>query len=378
MSTAGSPSPKQPLPLWLLAELTYRCPLQCPYCSNPVDYTKFLTNELSTDEWLRVFNEARALGATQLGFSGGEPLNRNDIDILIKHAHSIGFYTNLITSGRGLNDARFSALKQAGLDSIQISIQDSVKDMSDHFAGAKSFDHKIAMAKLCKDYDFPLTLNFVIHRHNIGRVKEMLDLSLALEARYVELANTQYYGFALENRDQLLPSHAEVLQAEQIALAYKKKYLGQMEIFFVVPDYYSNRPKPCMSGWGHMFINIMPDGTALPCHSARIIPDVDFPSVRHHSLQWIWSTSDAFNKFRGFDWMKEPCKSCPERAIDFAGCRCQAYLLTGDAHNADPVCDLSPEHHIILDAVSRANSHRAHEQSLTMRNSKNSRRLTKK
>jgi PqqA peptide cyclase len=355
MATAGYAGKESfgPKPLWLLAELTYACPLQCPYCSNPVDFARVKT-ELTTEEWQRVLTEARAMGATQLGFSGGEPLVRRDLETLIAHARALGYYTNLITSGVGMDEARVQAFREAGLDHIQLSFQSSEKAQNDFIAGCEAFEHKLAMARAVKQAGYPMVLCFVIHRDNIDRIEAMLRLAVDLQADYVELATTQYYGWALHNRDRLLPTRVQLEGAEAIAHDYQARYQGRMKIYYVVPDYYETRPKACMNGWGAVFLTIAPDGTALPCHAARELPGIQFPSVRQHDIAWIWNESPAFNRFRGFDWMKEPCRTCPERFKDFGGCRCQAYLLTGDAENADPVCDLSPHHDRVLAAIERA------------------------
>ncbi|MCI0399813.1 MAG: pyrroloquinoline quinone biosynthesis protein PqqE [Gammaproteobacteria bacterium] len=353
MKTVGSELNNQPKPLWLLAELTYKCPLQCPYCSNPVDFAK-AKNELSTEDWLRVMREARAMGATQLGFSGGEPLVRRDLEELIREARRLGFYTNLITSGVGMDEERIKGFKEAGLDHIQVSFQASSEELNNFIAGTDAFKHKLEMARLVKKYGYPMVLCFVLHRQNQEQVRDILELAITLNADYVELATTQYYGWAMVNRDQLLPSREQLEQAEAIAHEYQKKMKGKMKIYYVVPDYYETRPKACMNGWGAVFLTITPDGTALPCHAAGQLPGMTFPNVRDHSIDWIWNDSPDFNKFRGFDWMKEPCRSCPERFKDFGGCRCQAYMLTGDAANTDPVCDLSPRHQVVLDAIAAA------------------------
>src|SRR4030095_11943733 len=321
---------KQNIPMWLLAELTYACPLQCPYCSNPTDFA-LRKQELSTEEWVKVLREARALGASQLGFSGGEPLLRKDLSDLVSEAHALGFYSNLITSAIGMDENRLADLKSNGLDSIQISLQAGNPELNDFLAGRKSFHHKVVMARKVKELGLPLTLNVVIHRQNIDTMKEILDLIVELKADYVELANTQYYGFAFHNRDYLLPTREQLINAEKIASEYKAKYEHQMKIYFVVPDYYENRPKACMNGWGKLFLTITADGFALPCHTARILPNFNFPKVTEHDLDFIWNKSEAFNRFRGYDWMKEPCRSCPERFKDFGGGRYQALSLTDDA-----------------------------------------------
>ena len=340
-------------PLWLLAELTYRCPLHCVYCSNPVDYAKY-GQELSTDDWLRVLREARDLGATQLGFSGGEPLMRDDLETLAAEARRLGYYSNLITSGVGLNERRIAALKEAGLDHIQVSFQDSTREMNDFLSSTRTFELKRRVAKMVKAHGYPMVLNVVLHRLNIDHVGQILDMAAELEADYVELANTQYYGFAYANRESLLPSREQLERAEGVTNAFRSRMGERMKIFFVVPDYYANRPKACMNGWGSVFLCVTADGVALPCHEARMLPGLEFANVRSRDLRWIWRDSPAFNRYRGDDWMREPCRSCPEKGRDFGGCRCQAYLVTGEAANADPVCDKSPHHNLIVEVTARA------------------------
>jgi PqqA peptide cyclase len=333
-------------------ELTYKCPLHCVFCYNPTDFT--LTGaELKTEDWLRVLREARALGAVQLGLSGGEPLVRDDLEQIVAAAHDLGFYTNLITSGVGLNETRLQALKSAGLDHIQLSFQDSTKEMNDFLSSTRTFELKSKVAALIKKYDYPMVLNVVLHRLNIDHVEEILNMAQSMGADYVELANTQYYGWAFKNRDRLLPSREQLARAERTTQRFREQSGQSMRIFFVVPDYFERRPKPCMNGLGSIFLTIAPDGCALPCHAARMLPGLEFPNVRAASIESIWYDSPSFNHFRGDAWMKEPCRSCPEKAKDFGGCRCQAYLLTGDAANADPVCDLSPHHHLVTEAVAR-------------------------
>jgi pyrroloquinoline quinone biosynthesis protein E len=340
-------------PLWLLLELTYRCPLHCVFCYNPTEFAK-TGPELSTAQWLRVLEEARALGAVQLGLSGGEPLARDDLEEIVAAAHALGFYSNLITSGVGLTEARIRALKAGGLNHIQLSFQDSSRELNDFLSSTRTFDLKARVAELIRAHDYPMVLNVVLHRHNIDHVGEILALAERLGAQYVELANTQYYGWAWLNRAELLPSRAQLERAEAVTNEFRARVGNRMQIYFVVPDYFETRPKPCMSGLGSVFLAITPDGTALPCHAARMLPGLDLPNVTASSVREIWYESRAFNRFRGERWMKEPCVSCPERTKDFGGCRCQAYLLTGDAANADPVCDLSPHHHLVTEAVARA------------------------
>jgi pyrroloquinoline quinone biosynthesis protein E len=340
-------------PLWLLFELTYRCPLHCVFCYNPTDFSR-TGAELATDDWLRVLREARALGSVQLGLSGGEPLVRDDLEIIVAEAHSLGFYTNLITSGVGLNESRIQALKAVGLDHIQLSFQDSTREMNDFLSSTRTFELKSKVAALIKQYDYPMVLNVVLHRLNIDHVEQILNMAEEFGADYVELANTQYYGWAQRNRDRLLPSREQLRHAEEVTQRFREKPGQRMRIFFVVPDYFERRPKPCMNGLGSIFLTITPDGTALPCHAARMLPGIEFPNVRTSSVESVWYESEGFNHFRGDSWMKEPCRSCPEKHKDFGGCRCQAYMLTGDAANADPVCDLSPHHHLVTEAVARA------------------------
>jgi PqqA peptide cyclase len=352
MSNAATQTKINP-PLWLLAEVTYQCPLHCVFCSNPVDYTKY-GSELSTEDWLRVLREGRAMGAAQLGLSGGEPLMRDDLEIIVAEARRLGYYSNLITSGIGLNEKRIAEFKQNGLDHIQLSFQDSTKELNDFLSSTKTFELKSKVAKLIKQYDYPMVLNVVLHKLNIDHVQEILELAETMGAEYVELANTQYYGWAMLNRDHLLPSREQLERAERKVNEFRKRIGDKMKIYFVAPDYYEERPKACMNGWGSVFITITADGVVLPCHEARMLPGISFPNVRDQALDAIWYKSQAFNAYRGDEWMQEPCRSCPEKTKDFGGCRCQAFMLTGDATNADPVCSLSPQHGLITDVVSRA------------------------
>lgn len=350
----GAPNPRSPgPPLWLLLELTYRCPLHCVFCYNPTDFAN-TGAELATADWLRVLREARALGAVQLGLSGGEPLARDDLETIVAEAHALGFYINLITSGIGLNEARMRALKDAGLDHIQLSFQDSTRELNDFLSSTRTFELKSQVAALIRQHGYPMVLNVVLHRLNIDHVGEILEMAERMGAQYVELANTQYYGWAWLNREHLLPSRAQLERAEAVTHKFRERVGNRMQIYFVVPDYFETRPKACMSGLGSVFLAIAPDGTAMPCHAARMLPGLTLPNVRDLDIRTIWYDSPAFNRFRGEDWMKEPCRSCPERSKDFGGCRCQAYLLTGDPDNADPVCDLSPYHERVTEAVARA------------------------
>lgn len=378
MEKAGSIPNKPGNPLWLLAEITYKCPLHCVFCYNPVDYTSY-GQELSTEDWLRVLRQGREIGAAQLGFSGGEPLVRDDLEILVAEASKLGYYSNLITSGVGLNEKRISAFKEGGLNHIQLSFQDSTKELNDFLSSTRTFDLKQKVAKLIKKHEYPMVLNCVLHRHNIDHVQQILEMAEAMEAEYVELANTQYYGWAYLNRDQLLPTREQLRRAEEITNEFRERVGNRMRIFFVVPDYYENRPKACMNGWGAVFLTITADGLALPCHEARQLPGLAFPNVRDHDLRSIWYDSPAFNAYRGDAWMKEPCRTCPDKVKDFGGCRCQAYMLTGDATNADPVCDLSPHHHLVTDAVDKAQkpAPAIEVKPILFRDNKNSRALSK-
>ena len=364
-------------PRWLLAELTYKCPLQCPYCSNPLDYSKHST-EISTEDWKRVLSQARKMGAVQLGFSGGEPLTRQDLPELVTHARQLGYYSNLITSGYGLTEEKIIQLKEAGLDHIQVSIQASSQELNDHLAGTKSYQTKQEVARLVKKHGYPMVLCVVIHRENIHQMSDILAMAEELGADYLELANTQYYGWAHKNRDLLMPTKEQFEEAEQIAQAFKEKVANKMKIYYVIPDFHEDRPKACMNGWGTTFLTIAPDGLALPCHSARELPGLDCPNVNDASIEEIWNDSKAFNFFRGNEWMKEPCKSCDEKDKDFGGCRCQAYILTGDMNNTDPVCSKSPDRKVIDDALdtARKSALSGDEKPLIFRNSKNSKLLS--
>jgi pyrroloquinoline quinone biosynthesis protein E len=341
-------------PLGLLAELTYRCPLHCPYCSNPLNLSSY-SDELTLDEWVRVFTEARTLGVLQLHLSGGEPLQRRDLVEIVTQARALGFYTNLITSALALTSAKALQLKQAGLDHVQISLQAADSQTSDLIAGTPSFHKKMAAARLIKALGFPLTLNVVLHRRNIEQIESILALAEELAADRIELANTQYYGWALRNRAALLPTREQLQRAEPIVRAAKERLAGQMQIIYVLPDYYSRYPKPCMGGWARHQLTIAPNGNVLPCLAAEQIPSLPSENVRNRSLDWIWNASPTFNRFRGTDWMPEPCRSCSRQNVDFGGCRCQAFQLTGDAAATDPVCHLSPNHSLVEEVVLAAN-----------------------
>ena len=354
--TAHQPAnPRPGPPLWLLAELTYRCPLHCAFCYNPVDFARH-EQELATDDWLRVLRQARELGSVQCGFSGGEPMLRDDLEVLVAEAHRLGFYSNLLTSGVGLNEQRIAALKAAGLDHIQLSFQDSTREMNDFLSHTKTFELKQRVAHLIKAHDYPMVMNCVIHRLNIDHIGRIIEMAHELGAEYIELANTQFYSWAYVNRDQLLPSREQLVRAEAVTNEWRAKLGDRMRIFFVVPDYYEKRPKKCMNGWGNVFLTVTPDGTALPCHTARMLPGLAFPNVREAGVREIWYDSEGFNRFRGTGWMKEPCRTCPEREKDLGGCRCQAYMLANDPAAADPVCEFSPHHHLVEETVARAQS----------------------
>jgi PqqA peptide cyclase len=362
-----------PRPYALLAEITYRCPLHCPYCSNPLAASGKLeggapatpgmtgsqelappsNGELTTDEWRRVIREAAALGVLQIGFSGGEPLARRDLAELVRAARASNFYTNLITSGIGLDDDRVRELRDAGLDSVQLSFQSDTAELADEIAGARAHQRKLDVAAKIRAAGVPLSLNFVIHRRNIDRLPQMIELTESLRAERVELANVQFYGWAFLNRAALLPTREQVGRAREIAIAAKARLAGKIDIFYVLPDYYEARPKPCLNGWGQRYLTVNATGDVLPCPTASsAIPDLRFENIRARALDWIWRESESFNRFRGTEWMAEPCRSCPQREIDFGGCRCQAALLTGSAANTDPVCTLSPNR-THVDAVLR-------------------------
>jgi pyrroloquinoline quinone biosynthesis protein E len=363
-----------PRPYALLAEITYRCPLHCPYCSNPVgvlsgdleggapltpleagsqELAPPRRTELTTDEWKRVIRDAAKLGVLQIGFSGGEPLVRRDLVELVRAAREAKLYTNLITSGIGLDDDRVRALRDAGLDSVQLSFQSNDADLADEIAGAPAHQRKLDAAAKIRAAGIPLSLNFVIHRRNIDRLPEMIELSETLGAERVELANVQFYGWAFLNRAALLPTREQVTRAREIATEAKARLAGKIDIFYVLPDYYETRPKPCLNGWGQRYLTVNPSGDVLPCPTASsAIPDLRFENIRARALDWIWRESESFNSFRGTEWMPEPCRSCPQKEIDFGGCRCQAALLTGNTANTDPVCEFSPNR-ARVDAVLR-------------------------
>jgi len=379
MEKAGSASLNIKPPLWVNAEITFRCPLHCLFCYNPVDYSRS-GPELTTEQWVRALREARALGAIQLGISGGEPLMRDDTEIIVAEAHKMGYFITLLTSGIGLTEKRISAFREGGLDAIQLSFQDSTREMNDFLSSTKTFELKSKVAKLIKQYDYPMVLNVVLHRLNIDHVQTILEMAEAIGAEQVELANTQYYAWAMVNRDHLLPSREQLQRAEEVTNRFRAHIGDKMKIYFVVPDYYASRPKACMAGWGSVFLNIAADGMALPCHEARMLPGLTFPNVKEHNVGWIWNESPGFNAYRGASWMKEPCRSCPDKSKDYGGCRCQAFMLTGDATNTDPVCDLSPQHHLITDVVEKAQNpaKAVNVHPIVFRDDKNSRKLSER
>jgi pyrroloquinoline quinone biosynthesis protein E len=333
-----------PAPLGLLAELTHRCPLACPYCSNPLALDD-RAGELDTATWVRVFHEAAEMGVLQVHLSGGEPASRRDLVELTRAASEAGLYTNLITSAIGLDADRLGQLQAAGLDHVQVSIQDTDAAVSDHIAGYDgAHARKLAFAETVTGLGMALTVNAVIHRANIARLTAMVDLAASLGAGRVEIAHAQYYGWALRNRDALMPTRQQVDRAMQDMTDLQVRYAGRLAIDSVIPDYYAGRPKPCMGGWGRRSLNVTPSGVVLPCHAAQTIPGLQFWSVRDRGLAEIWAHSPAFEAFRGTAWMQEPCRSCAFREQDFGGCRCQALAIAGDAAATDPSCDLSPLH----------------------------------
>jgi PqqA peptide cyclase len=344
-------------PLLLIAELSYRCPLHCPYCSNPVAIGNGRhRDELSTEEWARVFREAAALGVMHVALTGGEPMLRRDIEHLVRASTESGLYSTLVTSGIPFSRERAQALHAAGLDHVQISIQDSDPVSSDEIAGARSFVRKLRAAELTRELGLPLTINVVLHRRNLDRIDRLISLAEELGARRLELANTQYHGWAAVNRAALMPTRDQVERGER-AVALARERLGpKMEILWVLPDYHEQLPKPCMGGWGRSAIVVTPNGDVLPCQAAASIPGLGIENVRDRALAKVWFESEAFERFRGTAWMPDPCRSCPlgRQELDFGGCRCQALALTGDAAATDPVCHLSPHHHLVVEARAAA------------------------
>lgn len=338
-------------PMGLIAELTHRCPLQCAYCANPLEMVAPRA-ELSTADWLRVIDEAAEIGILQLHLTGGEPMARPDLAQIVAHAAARGLYTNLITSGVLLSDAAMAELLAAGIDHIQLSFQGAAEDAADRTGGYKGgHARKLEAARRIREAGLTLTTNFVIHRQNIADLPAMIALGEALGSDRIEIAHTQYYGWALKNRAALLPGRAQLDEATAQVAAARERLLGRIVIDYVVPDYYAERPKACMGGWGHRFIHLLPSGVALPCHAAQTIPGLAFASVRDTSLVDIWRSDPAFARFRGTDWMPEPCRGCDQRELDWGGCRCQALALAGDAAGVDPVCHKAPDHAIMAELI---------------------------
>jgi len=344
-----------PNPLALIAEVTHRCPLHCVYCSNPVQMAGTIS-ELSTEEWTRIFQQSGKLGMLHAHFTGGEPLARADLTELIAAARAAGLYTNLITSGIGLTEQRLQALVAAGLDHVQVSFQDSREGAANWIAGAKAHAHKIELARAIRKRKVAFTVNLVVHRQNLDHLEEMIAFIEEMNPERVEIAHTQYYGWALMNRAALLPTRAQVEKAVEIIAAAEKRLAGRIRIDSVVPDYYAKYPKACMGGWGQRLMLINPAGKVLPCHAAEVIPGLEFENARNKTLEWIWQESTSFGRFRGEDWMPQPCRSCERRSEDFGGCRCQALLLTGDPTATDPACSLAPKHQIVEAALLDVNS----------------------
>ena len=340
-------------PSSLIAELSYQCPLHCPYCSNPLEIGhERYRDELETERWIRAFREAARLGVLQLALTGGEPMLRRDLDELCAGARDAGLYSSLITAGTLFSRARAKALKDAGLDHVQISIQSPDPAENDRIAGNRSFEKKIAAARHARELDFPLTINCVLHRQNLDRIEELLDLTLELDAQRLELANTQYYGWAIPNQDALMPTREQLERGEEAVRRFRERVGPRVGVLWVLPDFFEDLPKPCMGGWGRTAMVIAPNGDVMPCQAASTIPGLELANVRDRPLEWIWGESDAFTRFRGTDWMQEPCRTCPlgRQEEDFGGCRCQALRLTGDAAATDPVCRFSPHHDRVVAA----------------------------
>jgi PqqA peptide cyclase len=342
-------------PLALIAELTHRCPLHCVYCSNPAEMTA-RARELSTAEWIAVFREAAALGVLQADFTGGEPLARPDLGEITAAAREAHLYTNLITSGVGLNETRLDELLAAGLDHVQLSFQGVDAAASDEIAGTRAHERKLEMARAIRRRRVAFTVNVVVHRQNLDALEQIIAMAEQLQPDKLEIANVQYYGWAFVNRDRLLPARAQLVRSAALVEAARQRLKGRMRIDYVVPDYYGRYPKACMGGWGRKLMLIEPGGDVLPCHAARILPGMTFENVRQKPLSWIWAESPSFQRFRGEEWMADPCRSCDRRSLDFGGCRCQALLLAGDAAATDPVCELAPAHAQVEAVVERANA----------------------
>lgn len=344
-----------PNPLALIAEITHRCPLHCVYCSNPLQLAG-AGSELSTEQWISVLRQSGKLRMLHAHFTGGEPLARTDLTELIAAARAAGLYTNLITSGIGLHEQRLQLLVEAGLDHIQVSFQDSREDAANWIAGAKAHAHKIELSRAIRKHKIAFTVNLVVHRQNLDHLEEMIGFIEQLQPERIEIAHTQYYGWALTNRSALMPTQAQVKTAVAAIAEAERRLAGRIRIDSVVPDYYAKYPKACMGGWGRRLMLVNPSGKVLPCHAAEVLAGWSFENVRENSLEWIWQESKSFRKFRGEEWMPEPCRSCDQRVEDFGGCRCQAFLLTGDERATDPACSLAPAHHLVEAAVLQANS----------------------
>lgn len=337
-------------PQALIAEVTHRCPLHCVYCSNPIEMQS-RERELSTESWIRIIRQAAELGCWHLHLTGGEPLLRKDIEQLIAAARQAGLYTNLITSGLGLTEERLNALVHAGLDHIQLSIQDSTEERANEFAGTRAHHYKLRVAEWIRRHPVAFTLNLVVHRENLDRLPELIAFAESLQPDKIEIANVQYYGWALRNRARLLPTREQVEHSLPFIAAAEQRLRGKIRVDFVLPDYYAKYPKPCMGGWGKGLMLIDPAGQVMPCHSASVIPGMKFDNCEGKPLRWIWQESASFNRFRGEDWMQEPCRSCDRKAIDFGGCRCQAFLLAGAAAATDPTCSKSPLRTLVSEIV---------------------------
>ncbi|MBN9164716.1 MAG: pyrroloquinoline quinone biosynthesis protein PqqE [Myxococcales bacterium 68-20] len=335
-----------PRPYTLIAELTYRCPLRCPYCSNPTNLADH-DGELGTEEWKRVLGEAEALGVVQVHFTGGEPLARKDLEQLVARARELDLYSNLVTSGVPLTKERLVTLANAGLDHVQVSIQSARPERADAIAGYAAHPQKIQVMRWVTDLGLPLTMNVVLHRANLDEIDELVALAEDVGASRLELANTQYVAWALSNRNALLPTRGQLDMAAEAASKHKARLQGKIDVLFVKPDYFGTTPKACMDGWARRFIHMVPDGRVLPCHAATSITTLRFDSVKDRPLADIWTSSDALLAYRGEAWMPEPCKSCDRRSIDFGGCRCQAFALTGDASATDPACERAPQHALV-------------------------------
>jgi pyrroloquinoline quinone biosynthesis protein E len=343
-------------PLALIAELTHRCPLHCLYCSNPLELQK-AASELKTDDWRRVFRQAAKMGCLHAHLTGGEPLARTDVNELVAAARSAGLYTNLITSGVGLSEKRLQELVAAGLEHIQLSFQDCGEEEADAVAGTRSHALKVKLARMIRSQKIAFTINIVVHRMNLDRLEAIIEFAEQLQPDRLEIANVQYYGWALRNRQFLLPTREQVERSQAAVEKARERVRGRMKIDYVAPDYYARYPKACMGGWGRRLILVDPSGRALPCHAAGVIPGLEFDNVREHALEWIWRESAAFKRFRGEAWMAEPCRSCDRRGEDFGGCRCQAFLLAGDANATDPVCSLAPTHAVVTRQLPQNGSH---------------------